>query len=376
MRIKKLISVLRGDTLIQTWHARGAGGPLWTLVFVLVTGLSATAQAGPVAVKKVEGPLKYGQNVLHGALVGGVDTHVLVPMPAAFWDSPVTLTGTAGPISDSITASHRARHKIAPHGGEAAPGPWWNAPAITPAVGGVAAITIAGASGTRDHGHTDYFNHMMAVLWGLGGRIVGYAYASSAAHDPISCSAKSAALRGSEANPPAHSQTCGAASLIFDAGTNTFVISVSIYGIARSDLLSAAIHVGNPGANGPVIFDLGPTVWDDIPGLGTGTVVQEAPFPVSSIPDLLAGRTYVLIQTTAYPSGELRGQLVDAVSVGAGAGDMNCDGAVNTDDIPNLVQVLLNNGGSTACDQNADVNLDGLVDGGDIQYSVDEMLNH
>lgn len=314
MRIERLTSVLRRDTLIRARHARGASGLRWALVVLLVASLRATTtQAGPAAVSKVEGPLKYGQNITHGPLIGGLDSHVLTPLPADFWDSPVTLTGTGGPTEDSITASHSARHKIAPHGGEAAPGPWWIAPAITPAVGGVGAITIAGASGTRDHGHLDYFNHMMAVLWGVGGRIVGYAYASSAAHDPVSCSAKSAALRGSEENPPAHSQTVGAASLVFDAGTNTFVVSVAAFGIAHSDLLSAAIHVGNPGENGPEIFDLGPpSQWDDNPGMGIGRVVQEAPFPIANIPDLMAGRTYVNIKTATFPAGELRGQLDDA----------------------------------------------------------------
>jgi hypothetical protein len=291
------------------------------LVVLLVAGPSTTTQAAPVTVNKVEGLMKYGQNIMHGPLVG-THTHVLTPLPAVFWDSPVTLIGTVGPDADAITATHSARHKVAPHGGEAVPGPTWVAPSITPAVGGVGAITIAGASGTRDHGHTDYFNHMMAVLWGVGGRIVGYAYASSAAHDPVSCSAKSAALRGSEESPPAHSQACGAASLIFDAGTNTFVIAVSAFGIAHNNLLSAAIHVGNPGENGPVIFDLGPpSQWADNPGMGIDRVVQDSPFPVAFVPDLMAGRLYVNIKTTAFPQGEVRGQLADAPVVGVpGAG--------------------------------------------------------
>jgi hypothetical protein len=376
VHIEKLTGVVTGNA---SRRARSACLLQWGLVVFVMAFLTSTATAGPVAVKKVEGLMKYGQNVMHGPLVGGADIHVLTPMPAMFWDSPVTLTGIAGPGGDSITASHRARHKVAPHGGEAAPGPWWNAPNITPAVGAVGTITIAGASGTRDHGHTDYFNHMMAVLWGLGGRIVGYAYASSAAHDPISCSAKSAALRGSEENPPAHSQTCGAASLVFDAGTNTFVVSVAAFGIAQNDLLSAAIHVGNPGENGPVVFDLGPpSQWTNDAGQGIGRVVPdpgepEAQFPIAYIPDLLANRLYVNINTTSFPSGELRGQLVDATHVGAGTGDMNCDGLINADDIPAYVQILLTESASSVCDLNADVNRDGHFDGLDTQALIDAM---
>ncbi|MBI5863516.1 MAG: CHRD domain-containing protein [Planctomycetes bacterium] len=317
----------------------------------------ATSQAGPIAGGKIEGVMKYGQNFVHGPLIGPADIHPLVPLPANFWDSPVTLTGTVGPLGDTLTAAHRARHKVAPHAGEAVPGPWWNAPIISPPPGFPFTVTFAGARGTRNHGHTDYFNHLIVALWGPGSRILGYAYASSAAHDPISCSSKSAVLTGYEANPPTPSHALGATSLVYDAGTNTFVVSVSIFGIERNNLLHAAIFAGGPGEEGPMIIDLGPpSQWTAYPNMGIGTVVNEAQFPPEYVPDLLAGRTYVVVRTMTYPSGEIRGQLIDTPMVCPG--DLNGDGLVDLVDLTRL----LSNFGRTGAATPSDGDLDGDTD--------------
>jgi hypothetical protein len=57
-------------------------------------------------------------------------------------------------------------------------------------------------------------------------------------------------------------------------------------------------------------------------------------------------------------------------------GDMNCDDAVDTTDIPLFVQALLQTGGFGGCDISlADMNGDGLINGLDAQAFVAALLN-
>lgn len=89
------------------------------------------------------------------------------------------------------------------------------------------------------------------------------------------------------------------------------------------DVLMAHIHVGEPGADGPVVAWLYPSAPPPqlIPGttqgvLATGTITADdlvGPLDGMALPDLLdamdAGSTYVNVHTSANPGGEIRGQL-------------------------------------------------------------------
>ncbi len=326
---------------------------LLPVVLLMVVGALA-ASAGPLGVMKAEWPQRYGQAAVHGPLVPPLDVHVLAPPPAAFWDSPFTLRGGVGP-PNRITATHQARHKVALHAGEAAPGPWWVAPPISPPLppaGLPIAVTFAGASGRRNHGHIDYFNEILVALWRNippgGPTILRYAYASTGVHDPVGCATRNAALTSESAVPPNSSESFGAASLAIDMNDRTFVLSVTATGISASDLLTAQLHVGPPGAPGPAILDLGPgALWENLEGEGIGRVLgDQVQFPQEFVDALLAGETYIVLYTMQYPQGEIRGQLVAAPEVCAG--DSNCDGAVNWRDIDYFVAAMNDNESSWA----------------------------
>ncbi len=56
-------------------------------------------------------------------------------------------------------------------------------------------------------------------------------------------------------------------------------------------------------------------------------------------------------------------------------GDMNCDGAINSADVPDFVQALVNPGEFGGCDvSRADINADGVIDGRDAQPFVEALL--
>jgi uncharacterized protein (DUF1501 family) len=56
-------------------------------------------------------------------------------------------------------------------------------------------------------------------------------------------------------------------------------------------------------------------------------------------------------------------------------GDLNCDNAVNADDVPAFSQALIDPTGFAGCDvTRADVNLDGTIDGRDVKAFVERVL--
>lgn len=89
------------------------------------------------------------------------------------------------------------------------------------------------------------------------------------------------------------------------------------------DVLQAHIHLGPAGANGPVVAWLYPSAPPAqlIPGVFNGVLAQGTitaaglvgPLAGASLSDLLAammaGNTYVNVHTSAYPAGEIRGQI-------------------------------------------------------------------
>ncbi len=354
----------------------------WAPALLLILASALVASAGPLGVFKMEWPQRYGQGAAHGPLVGPVDAHGLAPLPAAFWDSPFTLRGVVGP-PDRITARHQARHKIALHPGEPAPGPWWIAPAISPPVPPAflpIAVTASGASGRRNHGHIDYFNEILVALWLRvppgPPSIMRYAFASSGVHDPVGCATRNAALMSDETITPNPVPSIGAASLAIDMNDRTFVLSVVAAGIQRNDLLTGQLFVGPPGTQGLPILDLGPgMLWEELEGEGIGRVLgDQIVFPPEYVDALLAGETYIVLYTLQNPQGELRGQLVAAPEVCSG--DSNCDGAINWRDIDYFIagmndnesgwQAMFATGAPTCLFANNDVNGDGTVNWRDI----------
>lgn len=108
-------------------------------------------------------------------------------------------------------------------------------------------------------------------------------------------------LDGASAIPPARSGATGQIDALYDSNTRTLrwkaswsglsgaIAGVQFHGPAASDQVAPPVMIW-PGPFGP-----------RYEGRATLTLPQAA--------DLLAGRWYVNVQTSAYPQGELRGQL-------------------------------------------------------------------
>jgi hypothetical protein len=103
--------------------------------------------------------------------------------------------------------------------------------------------------------------------------------------------------------------------IVFNTDTSILHVEVG-YGSAAgfSDLTSPAqamhIHASAPvGSNAPVLINLFPYHISTNPAAG-GFIIGDIPFPSNSVPDLLAGLTYLNIHTPTNAGGEIRGQLI------------------------------------------------------------------
>ena len=130
-----------------------------------------------------------------------------------------------------------------------------------------------------------------------------------------------AILTGSDEVPPNSDPTIGRGSFTLDGNSLSFLVDVSAVNFTS---VSGYIQgPALPGANGPIIFDLGaprflpgdsqginPPVYrffspEVLPGLGAG------PFPLTGaqISELEGGFWYVNVTSSMLPNGQLRGQI-------------------------------------------------------------------
>lgn len=122
------------------------------------------------------------------------------------------------------------------------------------------------------------------------------------------------------ATPAVASAARGAAALRLSNSAIDFVLNIDP--LPATAMTAAHIHVGGPGVNGPVIFSLFQSGIDaPLTGSRSGTLqvfnLQTRPAQgVSSFSDalnaILSGNAYINVHTTAFPDGEVRGQLTRA----------------------------------------------------------------
>ena len=109
-----------------------------------------------------------------------------------------------------------------------------------------------------------------------------------------------ATLNGMSEVPPNNSTSTGVATLTYDTVAKVFDIVVTYSGITPT---ASHIHKGAPGVAGGVVFGFTNPLTSPItyhsPVL---TTVQQN--------DLYTGQYYVNIHSSAYPDGEIRGQLI------------------------------------------------------------------
>jgi hypothetical protein len=109
-----------------------------------------------------------------------------------------------------------------------------------------------------------------------------------------------AVINGASETPPNSSTATGTATLNYDKNTRIFSVVVEYTGITP---IAAHIHKGDVGVAGNVIFGFNPPLTSPInytsPALDSA---QNA--------DLLSDKYYVNLHSTAFPAGEIRGQLI------------------------------------------------------------------
>ncbi len=107
----------------------------------------------------------------------------------------------------------------------------------------------------------------------------------------------------------------GEGAVVINAERSALEVTLSTSGL--QNVTQAHIHVGGVGVNGPVIFDLY-TGEGPFPAVLTRTLTAQdlQSRPTEGIPTfaealaaLQAGRAYFNVHTTAYPGGEIRGQI-------------------------------------------------------------------
>lgn len=118
-----------------------------------------------------------------------------------------------------------------------------------------------------------------------------------------------ATLTGSQEVPPVSTNASGVLFGSYDDVAKTINLAITVSGISQSNLTASHIHRGAVGVNGPAIFSIGSGSSYAVLGSQLIKVIVGAPFPAAEEANLLSGNTYINIHTTAYPAGEIRGQI-------------------------------------------------------------------
>jgi hypothetical protein len=129
--------------------------------------------------------------------------------------------------------------------------------------------------------------------------LIGLGLVSCKDDEPSNIEVYQATLNGSSEVPSNSSTATGDATLTYDNSTKVFTLVVTYTGLTASN---GHIHKGAVGVSGNVVF---PFTSFTSPINYTSPVLT-----AEQETDLRAGLYYVNIHTTAFPAGEIRGQLI------------------------------------------------------------------
>jgi len=122
---------------------------------------------------------------------------------------------------------------------------------------------------------------------------------------------KAARLSGRQEVPAVVTTGTGNATVVIDPNYRSLTVTVEVSGLA--DMTAAHLHFGGPGVDGPILFPLATSSFAS-PLTVTLTSGNFTPNPsITTFEQALAmiqsGNTYVNVRTTAFPDGEIRGQV-------------------------------------------------------------------
>lgn len=110
-----------------------------------------------------------------------------------------------------------------------------------------------------------------------------------------------AALRGSQEVPPNPSTALGSGTILIDPASRQMTAALATSGMVDT---SAHIHEAAPGVNGPIVIPLAEAV------TASGVWVARATLTEDQYKVLKAGNFYFNVHSTAFPAGEIRGQIL------------------------------------------------------------------
>lgn len=107
---------------------------------------------------------------------------------------------------------------------------------------------------------------------------------------------------GTEQVPPVNTVGWGFFRFFFNEDRSAADVTVDIKGLAGGAVISADIHRGAPGTNGPVVKHLA----------DGGYIVTSArvTFTAAELQEMASGNWYISLKTVDNPNGELRGQIL------------------------------------------------------------------
>jgi hypothetical protein len=108
--------------------------------------------------------------------------------------------------------------------------------------------------------------------------------------------------------PPPASSASGVGRMVLNPLTRKFTASITVSGTAAN---AAHIHAAGPGVNGPIIFPFTETA----PGSGVWVAAADATLSDAQLTQLRDGGLYFNAHSTAFPGGEIRGQIARDVGV-------------------------------------------------------------
>jgi len=111
--------------------------------------------------------------------------------------------------------------------------------------------------------------------------------------------------------PANNSNAAGAGQLLYNTTTQTFDLDVQVFGIAIPDITGYHLHNAPVGVNGPVVINLVPLGNWSVNGLGIRLSLTNVPIGAQEA-NLFAQNLYFNLHSTAFPGGQIRGQIIPA----------------------------------------------------------------